>query len=329
MLTHHEKDTPTAQDDASSVAGFRVTHQAMATTWSLYGFGDASHDCEHAAELAFEQIDWLERQLSYFLPESDIGQLNRAAPNEPITGSIDTLECLRLAKQLHELTGGAFDPTVGALLEGREPWHLASSTPPEGQPPGEGAAAGDRPGLASIHVDEAARLVSRRSEAVELDLGAIGKGYAIDRALTLVADWLEGGVMLVAGESTMRAIGPPPGDGPAWAMVIRDPSDETTRLDEIGLTGEATAISAAAPGAAGHVLDPRTGRPADAARGAWAVAPSGAVSDALATAALVMSPAQIADCCQRLGDIAIARLTAAGELEAFGRWRQLRDTLRR
>jgi len=334
---------------ASSLpAGYRIEHRAMATLWELYAFGDPGHDCEHAAELAFETVDAIERRLSYFLPDSDIGELNRAAAAEPVMLSAEARACFDVIEWVRELTGGAFDPTVGALLTGRQPWHLAEREPPEGTPPGE--AMPGRLGFEAIERSPAGDQAARLSEGVELDLGAIGKGFGVDRALAVLSEWLEGGVMLVAGQSTMGALGTPPGPetergglrGDAacegsgasggsggWPIGIRDPRDEATVLDAIGLPGgpEPITVSAAAGGESGHVLDPRTGRPAAAAIGAWVVAPSGALSDAIATAALVMSADQIADCCHREPSLAIARLTRDGQYETHGRWAALRDTL--
>ena len=315
-------------DDAASLpAGYRIEHKAMATLWELYAFGDPGHDCEHAAELAFETIDQVERRLSYFLPDSDIGELNRAAAAEPVLLSPDARACLDLVDRVRELTGGAFDPTVGALLSGRKPWHLADTLPPEGTPPGE--AQPNRLGFQAIERSPDGTQAARLSDQVELDLGAIGKGFGVDRALSVVAEWLEGGVMLVAGKSTMGALGPAPGEAGGWPIGIRDPRDEATALDTIALPAGDTpiAVSAAAGGESGHVLDPRTCQPATAAIGAWAVAPSGALSDGLATAALVMSEAQVIACCEADPTLAIARLTRDGRFQTFGRWSALRDTL--
>jgi thiamine biosynthesis lipoprotein len=318
MLEHPSDQRP----DATSPAGYRLTHNAMATTWELYCFGDEEADCEHAAELAFEEVDAVERQLSFFLDSSDIGRVNEAPPGEPTLVSADAMACLQLCQRVHQLTGGAFDPTVGALLTGREPWHLSEVTPPEGTPPQ--APQPDRLGFETIQLDVQQRLVTRQSEQVQLDLGAIGKGFGVDRALEVLADWLEGETMLVAGHSTMRGLGRP-SEGRHWDMGIHDPRDQSIALDRIAVGQQA--VSAAAAGPSGHVLDPRTGQSAAAAVGAWAVAETGAVSDGVATAALVMSGEQLEQVCASEPTLAIARLTGAEQFEVYGQWLSLRGTL--
>jgi thiamine biosynthesis lipoprotein len=302
------------QSQGGKPGAYTLSHRAMATTWQLLCFGDDRADCEHAAELAFEEIDAIEEQLSFFLPESDIGQLNQTAVQQPVRVSLETLECLTLARQVYALTGGAFDPTVGALLTGRRSWQESETAPPDGVPPESPQP--ERLGFETIEIDEPGMAVARTSERVQLDLGAIGKGFAVDRALGVLDDWLEGSAMLIAGQSTMRGL---VGQGRAdqWLMQLRDPRDGQTPLDAISLGAQA--ISAAAPGPNGHVLDPRTGRSVAAVHGAWAVAESGALSDALATAALVMSGEQLADCCQKQAGIGLARLSDAG-FEVYGQW---------
>jgi thiamine biosynthesis lipoprotein len=304
-------------------AGYRLAHNAMATTWELFCFDEAEHDCEHAAELAFEQVDQIENQLSFFLDSSDIGRLNEAEAAQAIRVSPDTFECLRIAKQMHRLTGGAFDPTVGALLTGRQPWHLSEVAIPEGVPPDQPQP--DRLGFDTIALNPGTGEIARLSERVRVDLGAIGKGFAVDQAIEVLADWLEGEAMVVAGQSTMRPLRAPR-DGLGWVMGIHVPGEDGAErgqeLDRIMVMDHA--VSAAAPIGSGHVLDPRTGQSGRAAVGAWAAAGNGAVSDALATAALVMSEAQLADCCQQQPGLAMARLTTAERFETYGQWNALR-----
>jgi len=320
MLDYTAQDSEHAADEQAPPSGYRLTHNAMATMWELYCFDEEEGDCEHAAELAFEEIDEIERQLSYFLDSSDINQINEAPAHEPVLVSVDTLECLRIVQRMHALTGGAFDPTVGALLTGREPWHLSEVAPPEGVPPESPQP--ERLGFETLMLDPDRRTVTRRSQAVQLDLGAIGKGYGVDRAMGVLDDWLEGEFMLVAGQSTMRGRRRS-ADSARWAMAICDPRDQSIQLDRIAVADQA--VSAAAAGPSGHVLDPRTAQSARAAVGAWVLAESGAMSDALATGALVMSRAQLTDCCQQQPGLAIARLEADGTWSTYGQWDAVRE----
>jgi thiamine biosynthesis lipoprotein len=317
----------TAEDESShrKPPVYRCKHKAMATVFELYAFGDSRSDAEHAGELAFEEIDRLESELSFFLAGSHVDRLNRAKPGEPVRLSIDALDCLTVAQRVFRLTGGAFDPTAGARLRGRQSWKDSDGPVPAGSPPVPPHDAADLPSFDAIEIDRASRTATRHHPDVKVDLGAIGKGYAVDRAVTLLEDWLIGSTMLVAGRSTMRPLGQAP-EGGLWAMGIRDPRDQTTPLDFIGLE-EGSAISASSVVDAPHVLDPRTGEPAETALGAWAVAPSGGMSDALATAAVLMGQEALTACCQGEPSLAIGRFEPERGLEIFGQWRALRDKL--
>lgn len=306
---------PEAAPGTEHQAAYKIAHRAMATHFELYSFGDPQHDVEHAAELAFEHIDYLEQRLSFFLPGSDIYELNETPTGTPVHMSHDAFQCLLMARYVYELTGGAFDPTAGAMLRGRKSWQHTDGPVPNSTAP-------DDPDARLIGFDAVALDMERRTatitrEGVGVDLGGIGKGYAVDGALEVLKDWLAHPAMVIAGSSTMRPMGLPP-DGPAWVMHIRDPRDEQTRLDRIGLTDGA--ISASANVDAGHILDPRTGRPEQSAIGAWAVATTATVSDALATASMLLTGAELQRCAEADRTIAAARFEPDESLSTYGQW---------
>jgi thiamine biosynthesis lipoprotein len=136
---------------------------------------------------------------------------------------------------------------------------------------------------------------------IDLDLGAVGKGYALDAALAVLRDWEIGNVLLHAGTSTALAEGPGPpgpGEGRGWPVGAGAGPDGTAGPGRVlllkrALSGSGTEVKGP------HVVDPRTGRPAAGHRAAWASHPSAAASDALSTAFLVMSTAEVEDFSRR------------------------------
>jgi len=139
----------------------------------------------------------------------------------------------------------------------------------------------------------------RRPRALDLDLGAIGKGFALDRAAEVLGQWSVRNALLHAGTSTALGLGPGPGGrgGAGWPVGVaadwRCPgAPRRVRLRGLALSGSGTEVKGE------HIVDPRTGRPARAHPAAWAAHPSAAVSDALSTAFFVQSAAEVARYCR-------------------------------
>src|SRR5262249_22047662 len=140
------------------------------------------------------------------------------------------------------------------------------------------------------------RTVRYRCPGLEINLGSIGKGYALDRAAAVLRDeYGTASALLHGGHSSVYAIGTEPGDGRGWAVGLRHPWDPERRLALVRLRDRALGTSAATfqhleynGRKLGHVLDPRTGWPAEGMASATAVAPTGAEADALATAFYVL-----------------------------------------
>ena len=268
----------------------RFAHEAMATTFEVFIAGLDPAYAGQAARAAFDEIDRLERLFSRFDPSSETSRIGRLAPGGSLRVGLETAEVLGLAAFVQAETGGAFD--VNYLGGG----------------PGRAGRARRRPrplaSLLRIDTDgrgfEVTRLRPAGRAAVPglaLDLGAIGKGYALDAAMGVLRTWDVGNALLHAGTSTALADGPgPPGRGRAAgaggaAGGAAGPGGGLRRRRALG--GSGTEVKGA------HVVDPRTGRPAAGHPAAWASHPSAAVSDALSTALMVMSTAEAAAFCRR------------------------------
>ena len=277
----------------------RFAHEAMATTFEILIASDdtvaeSAEYARQAAQAAFHEIDRLEKDLSRFIESSDVSRINKLGARESVRVSIDTFECLQLAGRIHDDTGGAFDVTIGALLAC---WRASASTP-RGPTVKEIAEAKARTGMERVALDGKSFTVRLKTDGVLLDLGGIGKGFALDKAAETLREWADEGwgleaALLSGGQSSVLAMGAPPGKR-GWTVTvgadILDVPEEIVLCDR-ALSGSGTRVRGR------HIIDPRTGRPAKGPIRAWASSPSGAVSDALSTAFMVMSSAEVERYC--------------------------------
>jgi thiamine biosynthesis lipoprotein len=266
-------------------------HEAMACTWGLYLPADDAKYAQHAANEAFAEINRLEALLSKFRPDSDVAQLSRLPRGESLKVSADTTECLRVALNVQQASGGAFD--IAYAYEGaREP-----SAP-----------------LFEVHADHT---VTMHGDQVPLDLGGVGKGYALDQVRLLLEDWDLADGLLHAGQSTVLACGE---HSRPWRIPLRNPQDHEQVLGRIAL--ERTALAGSGALLHGeHIRDPRSGGGAAPTRATWAVAPTAAVADALSTAFFLMGWEDIVRLCAAWSDVGGAWVdvcTGDGEFRQTG-----------
>jgi len=280
-------DPPPA--DAAELQLVRVSRRAMATTFEIalpFGFPRAVE----AASAALDLIDELEERLTVYSDDSEVSRLNATAFDAPVAVEPRLFDFLQHCAALTADTGGAFDPACGALVKC---WGFYKR---EGRIPTEPELieAVNRSGFRHVILSPETRSVKYRRAGLELNLGAIGKGYALDRAAELLRTrWGVRSAILHGGGSSVLAMGTPPGLPRGWAVAIRHPSEPRT-LGTVRLIDEALGTSAATfqyfeynGRRYGHVLDPRTGRPADGTASASCVAPTAADADALSTAFFV------------------------------------------
>lgn len=284
----------------SSVTAVRLARDAMRVRFELALYGDSGPVLTAAGEEALEEVSRVEAQLSAYRPGSDLFEINARGAETPVRVLPLTLAFLRRAFALSAATSGVFDPTIGAL---RDAWERAGS---EGCLPSaddlSAARARTSPGLVRLDEDESTVALAR--PGVRLDPGAIGKGWALDRA---AQDLRAAGVtsaLLHGGTSTVVAIGAPPG-GVAWTVAVED-TGRTAMLRDGALSVSAGHGKGFVVGGTfyGHVLDPRTGGPVQGARLAAVVAPSATDTDALSTALLVLGAAGIGRLAARFPDAA-------------------------
>jgi thiamine biosynthesis lipoprotein len=255
-----------------------------------------------AAEEALDEIENLERQLSIYRPDSELSRINRLAAWEPVPVEPRLFVLLERAQSISHQTNGAFDITAGPLSRC---WGFMNGT---GKVPERTAIEAARAvtGFEHLELNKDSLSIRFKKNGTILDLGAIGKGYAIDRAIELLQEAGIQNAFLHGGTSTCAGLGAA-SDGQPWRVAIEAPPDAECSLVEklqtsqcgrtlavIELRDEALSVSAVwgkafeADGVVlGHIIDPRTGWPARNAALAAAICNSATDSDACSTALLV------------------------------------------
>ena len=266
------------------MAPHSFSHKAMATRFELR---IAHPDLRYAAQAAaacFAELERLESLLSRFEESSEIACLGRLQPGQRLRVSSDTFDCLRLAQKLHAATGGAFDPTLGHLLDA-----LRTGDAPAPAVPAR-----------RLLLDEATLEVFVEGGLVGVDLGAIGKGFAIDRLGSILADWELPNALLVAGGSSILGLGEAE-QGMPWTATLGE--GETRRL--VQLTGRGLGASGVSEQGE-HILDPVLRVPARRAFRTWALAPTAAEADAYSTACMHLSLDQLRELCDAQPELGFA-----------------------
>jgi thiamine biosynthesis lipoprotein len=249
---------------------------------------------------ALDEVDRVEAQLSVYDDASEVSRTNAVAAREPFALSDDLFALLERAARLTEATGGAFDVTAGALIGCwgffRGPRRLPA---PEEIDAALQCVGMSRVTLQARRSPEEPPTILYPREGLWINLGSIGKGYALDRAAAVLRDRHEQQhALLHGGFSSVYGMGDSPDDRDGWRVGLTDvlrPSETvaTARLRNQGLgTSCTTRQNFVADGRTwGHILDPRTGWPSEnGVLQASVVADSSAVADALATAFYVMGP---------------------------------------
>lgn len=245
---------------------YSFEHEAMTTEFEVIISGQEFDYARQVAKAMFREIDYIERVLSKYDPGSDIGQINLKAPGESVRVGLETLECLNIACQAYEISGGLFDPTIGT-------------------------------GYEFLDIDADHFTVGwKEGGKGELDLGGIGKGYAIDHAAKILPDWEVEEVIINGGTSTVLAL------GKEWELGVGGPWGEAAGIESItvkdrALSGSGTEVKG------NHIKNPKTGRPARTHLAAWAVAPTAAESDALSTAFMMMEREKIGELVKKRPEI--------------------------
>lgn len=251
--------------------GLRLATAAMGTRFELLLPGPDSVERRAAGEAALEEVELWHSRLSRFAPDSLVSHLNRTAHATPFRLDRETFALFSDALAVHRDSGGAFDITVAPLLEA------------QGFPPSAVGGAGPVRGGA-LRLDARAGTVWFTQPGISLDLGAIAKGHALDRAAALLrASGIES-ALLHGGTSSVVAIGVPPAGG-GWRIALGPEG----RAGTLTLRDEALSVSDATSQRSrgregGHILDARSGKPSTWTGLVAVIGPSARLCDAWSTA---------------------------------------------
>jgi len=300
-----------------------VARLAMATRFEILLHGPNAPALRAAGEEALDEIDRLEAQLSLYRRTSEISRVNALAAREAVRVSPGVFRLLQAAQQLSAATGGAFDITIAPLVRC---WGFMGGTGqfPEADQVAEARA---KVGMNLVELNAADFTVRFAREGVMLDLGAIGKGHAVEYAAGLLREAGVTSALLHGGTSTIHALGGPP-EGEFWQVALEYPQEagggtDRRHLATVSLRDEALSVSAVwgrsfkVDGKTfGHVLDPRSGQPVAGALLAAVVTESATEADALSTALLVAGEAghdQIAGLRPAMRTLVISERAGPGE----------------
>ncbi len=293
----------------------KLSRRAMACQFEIYlNAGQNAHDTE-VALAALDLVDRLEDQLSVYRPHSEISQLNQRAAFEAVVVEARLFELIEQAVEIHRETNAAYDITSGPL-SGIWGFTRHNGAIPL---PAVLATALENVGSQYLELDRANLSIRFSRPSVEINLGSIGKGYALDRSAELFAAQGIDRFLLHGGNSSVLARG---AQGSAareegWWIGVRDPLRPERRLGQLRLQDRALATSGSGTQffmhegrRFGHILDPRSGWPAEGVLSTSVLAPTAALADALSTAFYVMGPTETERYCQAHPQVAALMLVA-------------------
>lgn len=294
----------------------KLSRRAMACQFEFY-FNAGQYELANEAGLAaLDLVDRLEDQLTIFRDHSEVSRVNRYAHEEPIAIDARLFDLLRQALAIHARTAGAYDITSGPLSRAWGFTRRAGAMPTRAELDAALACVGSQ----FIELDETASSVRFTRPGVEINLGSIGKGHALDCCGELLVAQGIGDFLLHGGNSSVLARGAFGSTAPeqGWSVGVRHPLVSGRRLGQLRLANRALATSGSGTQffvhedrRYGHLIDPRSGRPAEGVLTATVVAPTAAVADALATAFYIMGPKSAGKYCLENPEIAAVLLCAA------------------
>lgn len=285
----------------------------MGTVFEIAAYDESPQHASTAIDRAFQEIVHVDDELSNYKSESALSRLNRSAHFHAETVPSDLYRVLEAAVQFSKLSQGKFDVSIAPLVN---LWKAALSGDAEPTLEQQQAVKGCV-GYEKIQFI-APQQISFRSPCMQLDLGAIGKGYAVDRAAEVLRGAGIPNALINAGGSTMFAMGAPPGQT-AWLVHLRDPShkiDPQVMLkDESVSTSEQSMPSILGKDSPGHIIDPGTGQPLETEFAVSVIAKTGMMSDSLSTTLLLLGPAQGRVLLGRMAEVSAIWIAPDGRLD--------------
>ena len=263
---------------------------SMACVYAIEAYGSDANSLPETLDEALDEVDRIDRLMSHYKSDSALSLLNRNASHGPVQVAPELFDLIAEAMRYQRESGGAFDITVGPLMKA---WGFFRD---DGRVPtdDELADARLRVGGARVVLNAAEKTIAFDRPGVELDLGGIAKGYAVDRVVRLLRARAIAAALISAGGSTIYGLGAPPGRE-AWEVEIQDPIDSRKTALTVPLTNRAISVAGSAEKSFesggvtySHIMDPRTGQPVQGVLSVAVLASTGTAGDALDNAFFVL-----------------------------------------
>jgi thiamine biosynthesis lipoprotein len=280
----------------------QFSHKAMATVFDIFiQHPDKSYASQAATE-AFAQLDLLEQGLSRFVENSDISRINQLKPGESIIIGVDAMECLIMCQKLQSQTKGAFNPTIGKIIT-----HWKDETKSE---------LNDQELIGNLVLDAKSFTVTLMDNPISIDLGGMGKGFALDKLLEMFKEWDIDKILLNSGKSTFLAGSAPVGES-SWPMTIFHPESGKV-IHQFLLKNNAMAGSGIEKG--NHIISPTNYQPIQNRIGAWSMVNTGAEADAFSTSFMIMDETDIRELVDNDSGVGGIVIDEKGGVLKFGLW---------
>jgi len=255
----------------------------MACAYAIVAYGDDAGELALGVEAAFDEVDRIDRLMSHYKPESPLSRLNREAGRGPVAVEPELFDFIAESLRYSRDSGGAFDITVGPLMKA---WGFfrGGGRVPSAQ---ELMELRHRVGYGHVVLNAQDKTIRFDRPGVELDLGGIAKGYAVDRAVAVLRRGGVAAALVSSGGSTVFGLGAPPGQ-PAWEVSVQDPVDPGAAAFTVRLRDRALSVSGSYEKSFekdgvtySHIMDPRTARPVQGVLSVAVLSATGTEGDAL------------------------------------------------
>jgi thiamine biosynthesis lipoprotein len=289
------------------------TKYSMGTVYEIAAYDESPERALMAIDKAFAEIARLDSVLSNYKPESDLSRLNRNGHFHAEKVTPDLYRVIEESVKYSKVSGGKFDITVAPLVDMWKAALRGDRVPTQEEQEKLQACVGYEK-IELIPPD----MVEFHSPCMRIDVGSIGKGYAVDCAVEILRANGIKNALVDAGQSSIYGMGAPPGQS-AWEVHLRDPSnrvDPIVMLSENSVsTSEQTPASLLGNETAGHIIDPENGRPLETKYALSIVAKTGTASDALSTTLLLVGPDKGKPIVKQIAGAAAIWISADGETE--------------
>jgi thiamine biosynthesis lipoprotein len=284
----------------------------MGTVARIEACGLTEPVLDEAIARAYRELESVDRLMSLYREDSELCRLNRQPPNTPIRLSDSTYEVLGEAIRVANGSGGSFDPTIGPVVRLWGFYRGEGSVPA----PTKLANARAKLGFRKIRLDSTIPSVELAADGVEIDLGGLAKGYAVDKALARLKAAGASEAIVDLGESSLALFGYSSKNtifsirtNPSVAFELEEGCVSTSAADEQGFEEDGVWLS--------HIIDPRTGWPVKDSVSATVVGKDGQAMlvDALSTAGFVAGPDGALDLWKRFGVEGILFYRRNGRIE--------------